>query len=129
MRRIPTPWRRAAFAGLLVAVLVVLLAPPVVEDGTGPDDKTSHVVTFAVLTLAGLWARLGWRRVVPLLVAYAALTEVLQGTLTTDRFGDPADWVADLIGIALGLGAAQVLVAGLGSSEDPADRATARSVD
>ena len=93
-----------AFTALVGASLVAFLAP--LGDPGGPEDsdKVVHLVVFAVLTLAGRRARLP---VVPLalgLAAYAALVEVVQGTVTAlGRAGDVRDLAADLVGIGLGL--------------------------
>lgn len=96
--------RRTLFA-LLVLVSLYLFLAPVPQAGPGGSDKVGHVAVFAALALAGRWARL---RPVPLalaLVAYAVTTEVLQAALPLGRYGDPADALADVIGIGLGLAA------------------------
>lgn len=91
--------RRTAFAALLGFVLFLMLRP--VQEVSTSNDKIDHVVVFVVITLVGVWAALRLRWLVPGLAAYAVLTEVLQGTVTTARHGDPRDLVADVVGILL----------------------------
>ena len=99
-----------AFTALVGASLVAFLAPWGERGGPENSDKVVHLAVFAVLTLAGCWARLP---VVPLalgLAAYAALVEVVQGTVTAlGRAGDVRDLAADLVGIGVGLVLARVL--------------------
>ena len=67
------------------------------------QDKFEHAIAFFVLMLlgAGGWpGQLG--RVAVGLSAYGLLIEICQHTLTTNRFGDPWDWVADSVGVLLG---------------------------
>ena len=94
---------RVVFAGLLVATTVMLLLPREDLSPNAPNDKVGHLVTFAVLALAGRWARLPWVSLGVGLAAYAATTEVLQSLLPVDRQGDVRDLLADLVGVLLGL--------------------------
>ena len=103
--------RRALFAALLALSLYLFLAP-VPEAGPGGSDKVGHLLIFGTLALAGRWAGV---RAVPLalgLAAYAVTTELLQATLPLGRHGDPADFAADVVGIALGLALAGALSVG-----------------
>jgi hypothetical protein len=63
------------------------------------QDKFEHAIAFLVLMLlgAGGWPGRGGRIAVGL-SAYGLLIEICQHTLTTNRFGDPWDWVADRLG-------------------------------
>ena len=95
---------RAGFALALEVSAVVLFTPasgvPVGPPGT---DKVVHVLLFAALAATGRWAGV---RSVPLalgLVAYAGLSEVVQGATPLARSASLADGVADVAGIALGL--------------------------
>ena len=75
-----------------------------------PNDKVTHLLTFAVLALSGRWARVS---VLPLLVgltAYAAATEVLQALLPINRHGDVWDLLADVAGVLLGLAVSWAMV-------------------
>lgn len=82
-------------------------APPSVAD-TG-WDKLNHVLAFAGPMFAGLAAqgRPGRRAAMRLalgLLAWGAALELLQAQLPP-RSGDPADWLADAVGVALGAAA------------------------
>ena len=96
------PLSRGAFAVAVLVSLAVLFAPaddvPLAPAGV---DKIVHASLFAVLALTGRWA--GVRRVVlaPVLVLYAAVSEVLQGMIGRDAA--VGDWVADVVGLLLGL--------------------------
>lgn len=72
------------------------------------SDKGQHLAGYAVLTLwfCGLVRREYQWRVLLLCIAYSALMEVLQGTLTTTRQADAQDVVANSCGalIAMVLG-------------------------
>lgn len=68
-----------------------------------------HALLFVTLAMLGRAA--GWRPL-PLgvaLVAYAALTKVLQASLPIGRDGDLVDLAADTVGTVLGLVAFAVL--------------------
>ncbi len=94
---------RTVFCLLVLVSLAMFLTPgPDVPSG-GPDDKVSHALIFLVLGLAGLLAAVPRWRLAAGLAAYAALTEVLQGTLPIQRDGDWHDWVADVVGVLLAL--------------------------
>ncbi|MGY1824685.1 VanZ family protein [Geodermatophilus sp. SYSU D00079] len=98
---------------LAVAVLVslaVLFAPGDDVPSSPPGvDKLVHLVLFAVLAVSGRWAGIRAGLLGALLVAYAALSEVLQGALPLERSASVADWAADVVGVLLGL----LLAAGL----------------
>ncbi|UBH25392.1 VanZ family protein [Micrococcus porci] len=110
----PSAARRRTLALLLVialaAHLVVLYLPgddvPAVGFEVPGMDKAIHVATFGVPALLGvLLARRVWPAAV--LAVHAPLSEVLQAVQGLGRTGDPADAVADLAGVALGLLAAR----------------------
>ena len=97
---------RGAFAVTVLVSLAVLFAPSGgVPDAPAGVDKGVHVVLFGALALTGRWA--GVRAVVlaGLLVAYGAVSEVLQATTPLERSGSLADLLADVVGVVLGLGA------------------------
>lgn len=100
-------WIRIAF-GLAVVVQCWALyvpRPPSVESGL-PLDKVVHLGLFALVTWLGLQA--GWRWVVPLMIAQAAASELIQLLFLPNRGGDWWDLTADLLGIALGWAVARV---------------------
>lgn len=95
---------RGVFAVVVLLSLAVLFAPASdVPTAPAGVDKLVHVALFAALALSGRWAGIGSRALGPLLLVYAAVSEVLQGLAVLDRSVSVADWVADAAGVLLGL--------------------------
>jgi hypothetical protein len=97
---------RGAFAVAVLVSLAVLFAPAGSVPESAPGvDKIVHGTVFLALAATGRWA--GIRAVVlaPVLVLYGAVSEVLQAMTPLSRSGSVTDWLADLVGLALGLGA------------------------
>ena len=98
------PLSRGAFAVAVLVSLAVLFAPagevPFAPPGV---DKIVHGALFAALALSGRWAGIGPRVLAVLLVLYAAVSEVLQEVTALERTGSVADWLADVVGVLLGL--------------------------
>ena len=96
---------RTAFVAALAVNLLVLYAPRVPAPPTGDVglDKLVHGAVFALLVLTGLRAglRAGW--FVPVVVAHALASELVQELLLAQRHGDAWDAVADLAGVTLGV--------------------------
>ncbi len=98
--------RQAFGFGLILATVLLLMPSYAVPKAFDFYDKAQHGLMFATLTMAGLLAypqRV--KTVVWGLVFYGGLMEVLQSLLTTTRHGDWFDWLADSVGVAVGLGA------------------------
>ena len=88
----------------LTAITVLSLIPSNVVPGPLQFwDKAQHALAFCLLTILGgpSYPR-HLKMVVVSLLVYGGLIEVAQSTLTTTRFGDAIDWVADAIGVAAG---------------------------
>ena len=102
-----TTARRALFLAALAGNLVVLYAPhPPATPGAGAGaDKVVHAVVFAVLVLTGLRAGLRAAWFVPVVLAHALTSEIVQEVLLPERQGDPWDALADVVGTALGVAA------------------------
>jgi membrane associated rhomboid family serine protease len=98
------PLSRGAFAVVVLVSLAVLFAPaddlPLAPPGV---DKLVHAGLFAALALSGRWAGIERSVLAALLVIYAAVSEVLQGLTPLDRSASAADWLADVVGVVLGL--------------------------
>jgi VanZ family protein len=94
---------RTVFAGLLLVSLVMFLLPADDLSPDAPNDKVTHLLTFAVLALSGRWAAVPVLPLLGGLTAYAAATEVLQAVLPIKRHGDLRDLAADLVGVLAGL--------------------------
>jgi hypothetical protein len=96
------PLSRGAFAVAILVSLAVLFAPandvPYAPVGV---DKLVHASLFAALALTGRWARIGRVVLVPALLLYGAASEVIQGLIGRDAA--VGDWLADVVGIVLGV--------------------------
>jgi hypothetical protein len=96
------PLSRGAFAVVVLVSLAVLFAPasdvPYAPVGV---DKLVHASLFAALAVTGLWAGVSRVVLVPVLVLYGAASEVIQGLIGRDAA--VGDWVADVVGVLLGL--------------------------
>jgi VanZ family protein len=103
--------RRLLAAAVLVQ-LVVLYAPRAPSTAGLPGvDKVVHVAVFAAVAVTARRCRLPVLPVGLVLLAHAALSEVLQHAVLPGRSGDVLDVVADAAGVALGL----LLARGYGS--------------
>jgi len=95
---------RGAFAVAVLVSLAVLFAPAGdVPDALPGVDKVVHVLLFVALTLTGRWAGIGTAVLGGLLVAYGGISEVVKAVTPIERSGSPADLVADVAGVVLGL--------------------------
>ncbi|WP_051515736.1 hypothetical protein [Candidatus Blastococcus massiliensis] len=95
---------RGVFCVAVLVSLAVLFAPASDVPSAPPGvDKLVHAGLFAALVVTGRWAGLSARAVPPLLIGYAAVSEVVQGLSPLDRSASVADFVADVLGVLLGL--------------------------
>ena len=101
---------RGAFAGAVLASFAVLFAPASDVPGVPPGvDKVVHGLLFAALALSGRWAGIVGRILAGLLIVYAAISELVQELTPLARTGSLADWLADVVGVVLGLAAWRLL--------------------
>ena len=95
---------RGAFAVTVLVSLAVLFAPasdvPTAPPGV---DKLVHLALFLALALAGRWSGIRPVPLAVLLLAYGAVSEVVQASSSLARSGSVLDWVADAAGVGLGL--------------------------
>ena len=87
-------------AVLTVAMLWPIHQPPPAPDGT---DKIVHLVAFAALAFP--LARTGRYGLLPVFVgasAFGGVIELIQPSF--NRSADFNDWVADVVGVVLGIG-------------------------
>ena len=85
---------------LTIAMLWPLEAPPPAPEGS---DKLVHFIAFAALAFP--LARTGRFGLIPVLIgasAFGGLIELIQPTF--NRFADVNDWVADTLGVLIGIG-------------------------
>ena len=89
---------------LTVAMLWPLEAPPPAPEGS---DKLVHFIAFAALSFPlARTGRLGLIAVFIGASAFGGLIEFIQPTF--NRSADMADWVADTVGVVIGIGAALI---------------------
>ncbi|WP_347251168.1 hypothetical protein [Zoogloea sp.] len=104
LRHLPQPLLKSAFIAAVLVVFALTMMPlPEMTQVVSSQDKFEHAIAFLVLMLLGSggWpGRIG--RIAVGLSAYGLFIEICQHTLTTNRFGDPWDWVADSVGVLLG---------------------------
>jgi VanZ family protein len=92
------------FAAVVLVSLAVLFAPASdVPSAPAGVDKVVHLALFAALAASGRWAGIGARALAVLLLGYAAVSEVVQGLPALGRSMSLADWVADAVGVLVGL--------------------------
>lgn len=104
LHRLPRPLLRGLFIAAVLVVFALTMMPlPEMTQVVSSQDKFEHAIAFFVLMLlgAGGWPERSGRVAVGL-SAYGLMIEICQHTLTTNRFGDPWDWVADSAGVVLG---------------------------
>jgi VanZ family protein len=95
---------RGAFAVVVLVSLAVLFVPgDGVPDAPPGVDKLVHVLLFLVLAVSGRWAGIRAGPLGAVLAGYGAASEVVQWLTPLERSGSVADWLADAVGVALGL--------------------------
>jgi VanZ family protein len=98
-------WRLASVA--LVGVVTFLSLAPMPAELPLPThaDKLEHLLAYVGLALwfAGLYPRERYAWIAAGLAGYGLTIELLQHSMAVGRYGDPWDFVADVLGIALGL--------------------------
>ena len=111
LTRVPPGFARPGFWALLLCVAVLSLLP---TDYLPPPifslwDKAQHALAFTALAALGLQAypRRRWQVLAGLLV-FGGLIELAQAA-TGWRYGEWADWLADAVGLALGMALAESL--------------------
>ncbi|MBU1379132.1 MAG: hypothetical protein KKE02_23080 [Alphaproteobacteria bacterium] len=94
---------RLGLYALAVGILLVLCLTPskdLPDPGTG--DRFEHMAAWFVLTLSGFVLAPRRRLAIPAFaLGYGLLVEVLQTVTPFGRHGDPADFAADVVGVAL----------------------------
>lgn len=97
-------WVLLPLTGVFAISLLVLFTPgSAVPSGPPNSDKVVHALLFAALAASSRFAGVGWRATAAWVLAYAALSEVLQAVLPINRGGSAADFAADAAGALLGL--------------------------
>ena len=103
---IPRPLRLAVFGAAVLVILYLTLAPSDdVPGGAMIWDKAAHAIAFGLLVVVGLLMSTHRRWAVIAGVAGLGLAiEVAQALMPYGRQGDWRDALADMIGVAAGVG-------------------------
>ncbi|WP_296597707.1 VanZ family protein [Phenylobacterium sp.] len=100
--RFPRPVRLGLYALAVLILLVLCLTPSKDLPDPGTGDRFEHMAAWFVLTLAGLVLAPRRRLAIPAFaLAYGVLIEILQWITPFGRHPDPADFVADSVGVAV----------------------------
>lgn len=104
--------KKAVFWFTLLLVAILSLSPPAYLPSPVFSlwDKAQHAAAFAALAFLGLQAhtsRVRWQLVIALLALGGAI-ELAQAS-TGWRYGEWLDWMADAVGIAIGMGTSRLL--------------------
>jgi VanZ family protein len=92
------------WALLIITSAFMLIELPPKQGGWPHWDKLQHALVFLVLTLLGVIAYASKKHILAIgLIAYGASTELLQGMFTITRLASMNDWLADVVGICIGL--------------------------
>lgn len=102
------PWLFYVALAVITILLLIPLAP--IKDQWKNTDKLEHISAFAGLTLMGALSFEGTlKKIAICLMIYGASTEILQA-LTPARQASFADWLADCVGIGLGIAIYRALI-------------------
>lgn len=96
--------RQACFLIVFLVSLGVLFTPAgAVPSAPGGVDTVIHLALFAALAYTGLLAGLPRPVAVVALLGYAAASELIQTTAALNRSASTTDWLADALGIVVGV--------------------------
>jgi VanZ family protein len=103
IRGLSRPVRLSLYAAASLVLTYMALAPT--RDVPGAElfwDKFEHGSAWTVLTVAGLVLSTKRRWAIGVYaVVFGAVIEVLQAVMPFGRDGNVADWIADLVGVAV----------------------------
>ncbi len=92
------------FTGVALVTLFALIPGTAVPAAVQFWDKAQHSIAFAALAITGSLAFPHKVRTVCIgLLTHGAVIEIVQAALTATRFGDVEDWLADGIGVLVGV--------------------------
>lgn len=110
------------FTGLALVTILSLIPSTSVPQSFQFWDKAQHALGYVALAVTGCLAFP--QRLMPVfigLLAHGAVIEILQGTLTTTRFGDVSDWFADGTGVLAGVAFCRFVVPKARGTLQPGD--------
>lgn len=106
-------WAIIVFWFVLFATSILMFVPGTPPKNTGfmHWDKIQHALVFMLLIKLA-WAAYPHKKLLSaiLLVIFGAIIEILQSALTTTRMGSTGDWIADIVGIMLGMSICALLL-------------------
>lgn len=106
--RRPRLWLAVWGFGWLLCI-ALSLAPPVSIEAPSGTDKLGHLIAYFTLSAWAVQLFRRWRAqalAAAALVALGIVLELAQSGFTTDRLGEPADGLANTLGVLLGLATA-----------------------
>ncbi|GGD52033.1 hypothetical protein [Pseudoxanthomonas indica] len=104
--RRPALWLGLWLLSIAIVVILSLTPPPPFPDLPSGTDKLEHALSYGLLACGAvqLFLRRSSQWLAGLgLVAMGVGLEFAQGAFTTDRMQDPADAIANSVGVLLGL--------------------------
>lgn len=105
MRRILRYMPQVFFIGVALVTILSLVPSTSVPQAFQFWDKAQHSLAYLGLSITGSLAFPQRAKLVCMgLLTHGAVIEIMQSALTTTRFGDAFDWLADGIGILVGIG-------------------------
>ena len=90
--------------GVVLVTILALIPGPSIPPVFVFWDKAQHSLAYMVLSITGYFAFPQRIRLVSIgLLIHGAFIEIMQMVFTTTRFGDVFDWLADGVGILIGI--------------------------
>ena len=106
-------WAVIGFWVALFVISILMFVPGKPPKNTGfmHWDKIQHSLVFMLLIKLA-WAAYPHKKMLSAvsMVIFGAIIEILQGALTTTRMGSTGDWIADIVGIMLGMSICALLI-------------------
>ena len=106
-------WAIIGFWVALIATSILMFVPGQPPKSTGfmHWDKIQHASVFMLLIKLA-WAAYPHKKSLGaiLLVIFGAVIEILQSALTTTRMGSTGDWIADIVGLIIGMSICALLL-------------------
>ena len=120
MKRVLRYMPQVFFISVALVTILSLIPSTAVPQAFQFWDKAQHSLAYIALAITGSLAFPQRVKLVCMgLLAHGAVVEIMQSALTTTRFGDVFDWLADGTGILVGLGLYRyVLAKPAGKPED-----------
>lgn len=112
----PRLWHGLWWLAVVLVWVACLMPPPALPPLTDNSDKWQHLLAYFVLAGSGVQLWRGARALSLLagaLLLMGAAIELAQGLLTSSRMADPADMLANSVGVLLGLSLAATPVGNL----------------